>query len=165
MMLWCLWCRRNDKVWEGDLKPIVMVVQLASEVLAQWQTSNGTSTVHADVMSVAAPAQRQQQQETRKQPPNADYLKCNVDASIFEEQRSFGIGMCIRDSHGKASTKWYDGVPPPSAGMDLCSVYCGHVPTLCFEEIFFQGCHPIQNYWIRPCPSEVEALGLRDAIL
>jgi len=26
MMLWCLWCRRNDKVWEGDLKPTVMAV-------------------------------------------------------------------------------------------------------------------------------------------
>jgi hypothetical protein len=35
MMLWCLWRRRNDKVWEGDVKPIVMAVQLAREVLAQ----------------------------------------------------------------------------------------------------------------------------------
>jgi ribonuclease HI len=71
----------------------------------------------ADVMAAAAPAQRLQQQQTRWQPPDADYLKCNVDAAIFEEQRSFGIGMCIRDSHGnfiKASIKWYDGVPPPS---------------------------------------------------
>jgi len=117
MMLWCLWRRRNDKVWEGVLKPTVMVVQLAREVLSQWQAANGTSAAPAEVMSAAAPAQRQQQQQTQWQPPDADYLKCNVDAAIFKEQRSFGIGMCIRDSHGniiKASTKWYDGVPSPS---------------------------------------------------
>jgi len=87
--------------------PKHVAVQLAREVLAQWQAANGSS---------AAPAQRQQQQQTRWQPPDADYLKCNLDAAIFEEQM-IGIGMCIQDSHGnfiKASTKWYDGVPPPS---------------------------------------------------
>jgi len=51
MMLWCLWCHCNDKVWKGDLKPIDMVVQIAREVHAKWQETNDTS---------ATPAQRQQ---------------------------------------------------------------------------------------------------------
>ena len=37
MMLWCLWQRRNDKVWGGELKPIHIAVQLAKEFLNQWQ--------------------------------------------------------------------------------------------------------------------------------
>ena len=37
IMLWCLWRRRNDKVWDGDLKTINIVVQLARESLFQWQ--------------------------------------------------------------------------------------------------------------------------------
>jgi len=66
--------------------------------------------------------QRQQQHEARWQPPDADYLKCNVDVALFAEQRRFGIGMCIRNHYGhfiKALTKWYDGVPPPSEAEAL----------------------------------------------
>jgi hypothetical protein len=37
MMLWCLWRRRNDKVWDGDSKIINIAVQLARESLFQWQ--------------------------------------------------------------------------------------------------------------------------------
>lgn len=45
-----------------------------------------------------------------------DYVKCNIDAAIFGEQRCFGFGMCIRNSRGhfiKALSKWYEGTPPP----------------------------------------------------
>lgn len=37
MILWCLWRRRNDKVWEGEMKDVQMAVYLAREVLKQWQ--------------------------------------------------------------------------------------------------------------------------------
>ncbi|AET03661.1 hypothetical protein MTR_8g074230 [Medicago truncatula] len=43
-------------------------------------------------------------------------MKCNVDGAMFEEQRCFGIGMCIRDYRGhflQATTFWHDGSPPP----------------------------------------------------
>lgn len=35
MMLWCLWPRRNDKVWDDELRPINIAVQLAREALFQ----------------------------------------------------------------------------------------------------------------------------------
>jgi len=35
MMLWCLWRRHNDKVWDDDLKPINIAIQLARESLFQ----------------------------------------------------------------------------------------------------------------------------------
>jgi len=43
-------------------------------------------------------------------------LKCNVDAAIFNEQKSFGTCICIRDHRGhiiKAATNWYEGNPLP----------------------------------------------------
>jgi len=107
MMLWCLWRRRNDKVWDGDLKPINIAVQLARESLFQWQEVRSRP---------AALVQHQQQHIEAWQPPDEDFVKCNVDAAMFEAQRCFGIGMCIRNSRGhflKAATCWHEGSPPP----------------------------------------------------
>jgi len=91
MMLWCLWRRRNDKVWDGELKRIHIVVQLAREFLDQCQVARSKSE---------AKEQQQEQHTTRWQPPELNFVKCNVDAALFEEQRSFGIGMCIRNNSG-----------------------------------------------------------------
>jgi hypothetical protein len=63
-----------------------------------------------------ASVHNQQQHIAVWQPPDDDFVKCNVDAAMFEEQRCFGIGMCIRDNRGhflKAATFWHDGSPPP----------------------------------------------------
>ena len=43
-------------------------------------------------------------------------MKCNVDPAMFEEQRCFGIGMCIWNSRGhfiKAATCWHEGSSLP----------------------------------------------------
>jgi ribonuclease HI len=107
MILWCIWRRRNDKVWDGELKPVSIAIQLAREVLFQWQTARQTT---------AAPQQPQQQQTIQWQPSAQGVLKCNVDAAIFNEQKSFGTGICIRDHRGhviRASTNWYEGNPLP----------------------------------------------------
>ena len=59
--------------------------------------------------------QQQEQHAAQWQPPEFNFVKCNVDAALFEEQRSFGIGMCIRNSSGefiKAATTWHEGSPP-----------------------------------------------------
>ena len=34
MMLWCIWRRRNDKVWDGELQPSNIAVQLARVVIS-----------------------------------------------------------------------------------------------------------------------------------
>lgn len=47
--------------------------------------------------------------------PSVDVLKCNVDASLFEDNR-FGIGLCIQNSEGlfvKVKSAWYYGTPQP----------------------------------------------------
>lgn len=40
-------------------------------------------------------------------------LECNVDTTLFQEQHSFGIGMCIRDRIGyfiQAKATWHNGL-------------------------------------------------------
>jgi len=43
-------------------------------------------------------------------------MKCNVDATIFQVQGCYGIGMCLRGEQGQyiaAKTAWYKGLPQP----------------------------------------------------
>ncbi|XP_024636060.1 uncharacterized protein [Medicago truncatula] len=106
-MLWCIWRRRNDKVWDGQLQPSNIAVQLARELLFQWQAARNSATTQV---------QQSPQDTIAWQPPAAGFLKCNVDAAIFSEQNRFGTGMCVRDQRGrflKAATNWYEGCPPP----------------------------------------------------
>jgi hypothetical protein len=42
--------------------------------------------------------------------------KCNINATLFNDQYKFGVGMCIWNDQGrfmKAKTMWFDGNPPP----------------------------------------------------
>jgi len=44
------------------------------------------------------------------------------DVALFDDQRCFEIGMCLRNVLGhfiKVLTKWYEGTPPPSEGEAL----------------------------------------------
>jgi len=102
MMFRYLWRHRHDKVWDGDLNPINIVVQLARESLFQWQEVRTRP---------ATKIQNQQQQIVVWQQPDKDFVKCNVDAAMFEEQRCFGIGMCIWNLKGSNILAWWQ---PPS---------------------------------------------------
>ncbi|RHN48105.1 hypothetical protein MtrunA17_Chr7g0260151 [Medicago truncatula] len=135
MMLWCLWRRRNDKVWEGDMKEVRFSVQLAREVLLQWQAARINGSLQSQVQQSNLQHQHSQQQMVQVwQSPNEDYVKCNVDAALFGEQRCFGIGMCLRNHQGhfiKALTKWYEGTPPPqeaeALGLRDAIIWLGHL--------------------------------------
>ncbi|KAH1242874.1 hypothetical protein GmHk_07G020095 [Glycine max] len=47
-------------------------------------------------------------------PPISGSIKCNLDATIFKDQNSFNIEICLRDDHGsfiKARTEFHLGIP------------------------------------------------------
>lgn len=33
-------------------------------------------------------------------PPQQGFIKCNLDVAFFEDTKTFGLGMCLRDSEG-----------------------------------------------------------------
>ncbi|KAG4943271.1 hypothetical protein JHK85_047917 [Glycine max] len=44
-------------------------------------------------------------------------VKCNIDAAIFESEKCFGAGFCLRDDLGQfliAKTAYQHGVPKPA---------------------------------------------------
>ncbi|GAU45278.1 hypothetical protein TSUD_100000 [Trifolium subterraneum] len=123
---WCIWKRRNQKIWEDiELHPSVSL-QLASDIIYQWkiaQTSHQRQQTSAAILPHSA-ATRNASGEERSvsvttsavrviwTPPVQGMLKCNVDAAIFKEQNCFGAGMCLRDDKGnfiRAQTTWNYG--------------------------------------------------------
>jgi hypothetical protein len=107
MMLWCLWRRRNEKLWEDKEHQIQVSIQQARDQIMQWQLARNDETEarprDCDISS------------SRWQPPSAGVLKCNVEVAIFWELNRYGVGMCIRNNKGqfiKANTMWFEGSPP-----------------------------------------------------
>lgn len=65
----------------------------------------------------ATPVPVSQQQCWMK--PMAGTLKCNIDAAIFEQDNTYGVGLCIQHENGvfvKGKTMWFDGIPEPPRG-------------------------------------------------
>lgn len=56
--------------------------------------------------------------------PSFGYLKCNVDATIFNQDQQFGNGMCIRDHNGQfiQAKTWFQGVSDPTIA-EACGLY------------------------------------------
>lgn len=48
--------------------------------------------------------------------PNEGYIKCNIDATLFKENNTFGVGICLRGHQGDyicPRTFHSKGVPNP----------------------------------------------------
>ena len=52
----------------------------------------------------------------RWNPPTTSCFKCNVDAAVFAELKSVGIGVIVRDWHGHFVAAWA-----------FCSSMCKHL--------------------------------------
>jgi hypothetical protein len=107
MVLWCVWKRRNEKIWEEVEKPASLSIQSARELLFQWREvrKDGTAARTASTTTIV-----------RWQPSEEGTVKCNVDAALFNEHQQFGAGICIRGAQGifiKAKTIHFEGSPPP----------------------------------------------------
>lgn len=94
-VLWAIWFSRNKKIWEDkDLTPDAAVAW-SSKQIKDWQEVNkkrqGARIRTNSVGNVT---------EQRWKPPSRGELKINVDASIFTGERSFRIGMVIRNDQG-----------------------------------------------------------------
>lgn len=74
------------------MKPINVAIQMARGTLFQWKATRNANYVQV---------RQQQINIVQWHPPETNYVKCNVDASLFAEQPSFGIGMCIWNHRGQ----------------------------------------------------------------
>lgn len=84
MMTWCIWKRRNDKLWENVFTYLRIVVRLTMKFLHNWEHARKDITI----MHIIPTSRLQTHVETWK-PPDEGELKCNFDVALFEEEAKF----------------------------------------------------------------------------
>ncbi|KAL6574838.1 hypothetical protein OROMI_012123 [Orobanche minor] len=90
---WRLWYTRNTLVHERKAPDPPSVVQFAAEFLARYREAK---------IQFAAPRPSESQQAWK--PPTGATIKVNVDAAIFKNSSTAGLGLVARDSSGKVVT-------------------------------------------------------------
>ncbi|XP_073313582.1 uncharacterized protein [Primulina huaijiensis] len=92
-ILWAIWKQRNSALWTNHLDtPIRMVVTAVSFLY--------------DCISLAKSNKEIHDASTRKQygswtPPPSGTVKCNIDAAFFDDIKSAGISMVVRNEEGR----------------------------------------------------------------
>ncbi|KAM6561787.1 hypothetical protein CsatA_031026 [Cannabis sativa] len=91
---WAVWGARNDLVWNGKAVHPDNVVEFAKKYLDQWKNAR-----QSDFDTSYSTFQAGDGNE-HWCPPHSDSIKINVDAALFERNRSYGFGLVARDSNG-----------------------------------------------------------------
>ena len=93
MVCWRIWLNRNDKVWNGHSSRAQNLVNAAGRYLFQWQEARKR------IFTIVELVQLGHGSVCWSKPPMG-WLKCNMDAGVFNSQDSFSFGGVIRDSRG-----------------------------------------------------------------
>ncbi|XP_074357898.1 uncharacterized protein LOC141697415 [Apium graveolens] len=94
-VLWRVWFARNKRIFENKSMTPAATMSWSGKQILEWQTINKKSLV-------AGNGGNDKQVDDRKwKPPDAGYSKINIDASVYEGQHSFAVGMVLRDGQGK----------------------------------------------------------------
>lgn len=67
MMLWCIWCCRNNKVWDTEQQSVRQAIQMARNLLLQWCAACKQPQINEQ--------QRNDHLEVQWQPPTEGYVK------------------------------------------------------------------------------------------
>ena len=95
MICWALWTHRNKVVWENQRWIAGHVLKIAGSTLEQWR-----EVQHLRLQTF--PTLRSHLQiPTRWMKPSNEWLKLNVDAAVFSDLRSIGVGCVLRNSIGE----------------------------------------------------------------
>lgn len=92
---WAIWHARNDLVWNKKVSMVNKVVALSKEYLTQWKEAQSrTTTALLQPMFEGDGAQVWVK-------PQGNTVKITVDAAMFEDLNTYGIGLIARDSTGE----------------------------------------------------------------
>jgi hypothetical protein len=105
VMVWSLWKRRNNQVWENIIELNQTVCERAKHLLIGWRNAQQVRSLINTPQPPPHP--------TRWIKPAYGKYKCNIDASFSLVLNKVGIGMCIRDNQGNfvtARTEWREPI-------------------------------------------------------
>ncbi|KAF2308605.1 hypothetical protein GH714_011267 [Hevea brasiliensis] len=109
MILWGLWVKRNQLVWQGKSCTGQDVVDMALSCLADWEASQSCYQQYVSPVSRMSIVDHWF-------PPPMSFYKCNIDAGIFELEKKFSYAAVVRDSSGNFQATFsgfQDGVVLP----------------------------------------------------
>jgi ribonuclease HI len=104
-MVWSIWKRRNNQVWENITETAQTVCERARHLITSWRNAQNYQSL-ANITQSAP-------QQTKWSKPSIGRYKCNIDASFSHSTNKVGIGICIRDEHGQfvaARTEWMEPI-------------------------------------------------------
>ncbi|XP_074352682.1 uncharacterized protein LOC141691828 [Apium graveolens] len=107
---WSIWKGRNEKVWNNRSSSVNSMLYLANNYLTQWRATQSHSFV---ILPRAGLAEDGAMSWVK---PQGTEVKVNVDAALFNEHVSFGVGMVARDGRGdllQARTVVLNGLVQP----------------------------------------------------
>ncbi|CAN0853040.1 Putative ribonuclease H protein At1g65750, partial [Linum grandiflorum] len=88
-ILWGIWRERNERVFTQHSTPANLVVRRSLDDLREWKISQETKY---NLQQARPPYCG------RWHPPEAGYVKCNLDAAVFPQH--IGLGLVVRDEIG-----------------------------------------------------------------
>ncbi|XP_074323159.1 uncharacterized protein LOC141660097 [Apium graveolens] len=96
IILWGIWFSRNKRVWEDNTISAVIAMGNSFSHVQEWK-----ATVSRVKGVVQTSNQQGRQHASRWNPPAADVLKVNVDASFISNTDNLKVGMVLRNHGGE----------------------------------------------------------------
>ncbi|EEF36385.1 hypothetical protein RCOM_0596960 [Ricinus communis] len=93
-IVWNLWIHRNEVVWNSKRKQPRQIVDGAVTYLQRWLIAQQTNPPSPDNNEVF------NHNLAKWKKPKSGSLKCNVDASTFNQQGMIGAGYVLRNTEG-----------------------------------------------------------------
>ena len=92
IIIWKLWTHINGLVWRNKESLPHIQINGAKDFLTQYREAQSVIQIPTPT-GIAEPV-------CNWAKPKEDWLKCNVDAAIFEAEKMIGMGRVIRDHNG-----------------------------------------------------------------
>ncbi|XVE59431.1 hypothetical protein DITRI_Ditri05aG0046100 [Diplodiscus trichospermus] len=90
MMLWSMWCERNERLWKNTVCSPEQVVFHGKEVLFDWLQARQSPGLVPRCNSEISFCSKWHLLP-------ASFLKCSCDTATFSETGEFGMGLVLRD--------------------------------------------------------------------
>lgn len=95
-VLWVIWFARNQKVWDHKSISPTSVMEISNKMISDWQEASKQKRLRICPPPIIKP----QASTIKWNPPPSGKLKLNIDASVFDGESSFKLGLVIRDEYG-----------------------------------------------------------------